>query len=957
MTPPAVKSKSGISREDEAVLSLLTDQVRDSVLKRGMLPLTEVQERGIPVVLSGRNALLISPTGTGKTEAVLIPIFHLMKVSENKKTGFRVLYITPLKALNRDLLERISWWSTDLDISVGIRHGDSPKAERAQQSMQPPNIIVTTPETFQILLVGRRLSSHLKAVDWVIIDEVHELAEEKRGAQLVLGLERLREIKGSDFQIIGLSATVGDPKLLGSFLVGRDREVSIVEAAPEKWIEIDVSFPRPTQEDYERSRETLEHPTVLARLKYIKEQIEQHDSTLLFTNTRATAESLSNKFMLYETKLPLAIHHGSLGTTTRLMAERGLKGGTLKGVVATSSLELGIDIGQVDFVVQYGSPRQSTHLIQRVGRSGHGVGEVSRGVIVAMDEEDLMESVVLRNRALRKDLEAVDLSSKPFDVLAHQIVGYLLTRGRSHIEDLIDLVSRATIYKDLTLEELGSVLDFLRSKYPSILRYDPPSGIVVRGRGTATYEFYYDHLSTIPEVRQYRVIDSNTKDIVGILDEEFVAEKGIQGTKFIMAGRVWVIEAIEEGDVRVMPSDDPTGAVPFWAGEEIPVKFAAARELGTLRREITEMLSRGMSGAEIAEDLGDRMHLEPRLMEEMLSNMRDSVAEKYPVATDKSVVMECWGEKLIFHACNGDQVNSALAKIVGSLLSERDHMVSTSRDPYRIIVDQHVDPGVLLSKLKSLEASQTEELLLSGIESVGMFKRRIIHVGRRFGVIERQADLTSVQVDKLASMLKGTPVFEEAKKELMQKDYDAEKLKVFLSELRSGSLTVEVIEGRELPSPLSRAALRRTETHVDLFPPDRVDKILLRYALARLRSGILTLICTENLDYFETLRVADMTFPLKCPSCGSGYVGVVPDEDAARSVKYRPKSRKSQRVLERARRTALLLYRHRERAAMALVARRVPLKDIESILESSKADEEFTKAVVDAERRLSFRSY
>ncbi|HYA22123.1 MAG TPA: hypothetical protein VEG31_03015, partial [Thermoproteota archaeon] len=596
-------------------------------------------------------------------------------------------------------------------------------------------------------------------------------------------------------------------------------------------------------------------------------------------------------------------------------------------------------------------------LIQRVGRSGHGVGEVSRGVIVAMDEEDLMESIVLRNRALKKDLEPVDLSSKPFDVLAHQIVGYLLTKGRSHIEDLIDLVGRATIYRDLTLEELGSVLDFLRSKYPSILRYDPPSGIVVRGRGTPTYEFYYDHLSTIPEVRQYRVIDSNTKDIVGILDEEFVAEKGIQGTKFIMAGRVWVIEAIEEGDVKVTPSDDPTGAVPFWAGEEIPVKFAAARELGALRREIVEMMSGGVPQKEIVEVLGDRMHLKTELMEEMLPNIRDSVAEKYPVATDRSVVMECWNEKLIFHACNGDQVNSALAKIVGSLLSERDHMVSTSRDPYRIIVDQHVDPSELLSRLKSLNDSQTEELLLSGIESVGMFKRRVIHVGRRFGVIERNADLTSIQVDKLASMLKGTPVFEEAKKELLQKDYDADKLKVFLSELRNGTLTVEVIEGRQLPSPLSRAALRRTETHVDLFPPDRVDKILLRYALARLRSGILTLICAENLDYFETLRVADMTFPLKCPSCGSGYVGVVPDEDAARAVKYRPKSRKSQKVLERARRTALLLYKYREQAAMALVARRVPLKDIESILEPPKSDEEFTKAIVDAERRVSFRSY
>jgi len=944
-------------REDAKVLSLLTDQVRDAVLKRGILPLTEVQERAIPVILRGRNVLLISPTGTGKTEAAMIPVFHMLKVSLDQKRGFKVLYITPLKALNRDLLERISWWSTQLDVSVGIRHGDSPKAERTQQSIQPPDIIVTTPETFQILLVGRRLSSHLRAVKWVIVDEVHELAEDKRGAQLALGLERLRDLKGADFQVIGLSATVGDPELLGRFLAGAEREIEVVEASPEKWIEIDVSFPKPTKEDYDLSRETLEHPAVLSRLRYIEGQIDRHDSTLLFTNTRATAESLSNKFLLYETKLPLAIHHGSLGTTTRLMAERGLKRGTLRGVVATSSLELGIDIGQVDFVVQYGSPRQSTHLIQRVGRSGHGVGEISEGVIVAVDEEDLMESVVLRNRALRKNLEVIDLPVKPLDVLAHQVVGHMLTLGRSHIEDLMDLFRGATIYRDLSHEDMASVLSFLGSKYPMVLRFDPPSGIVTRGRGAATYEFYYDHLSTIPEVRQYRVVDANTKDVIGILDEEFVAEKGMQGTKFIMAGRVWTVDGIEEGEVKVRSSEDPTGAVPFWAGEEIPVKFSAARELGELRGEALSMLSNGISTKEIARALGEKFKLEARLMEEMLSPLQSSYAEGYPVATDKVIVIESWKDKLIVHACNGDQVNSALAKIIGSLLSERDHVVSTGRDPYRVIVDQPVDPVMLLNRLRSLKEEEVEELLLSGIESVGMFKRRIVHVGRRFGVIEREADLTSVQVDKLASLLKGTPVYEEAKKELLQKDYDAERLKSFLAELRDGRVSVEIVEGRDLPSPLARSGLRSAEAHVDLFPPDRVDKILLRYASARLRSGVLTLMCTENMDYYETIRVSEMHFPLKCPSCGSGYVGVVPDEDSARSVKYRPKSKKSRRILERARRTALLLYRHGQRSAMALVARRVPLKEAESILESAKTDEQFVRSIVDAERRLSFARY
>src|SRR5208282_5371752 len=325
------------------------------------------------------------------------------------------------------------------------RHGDTETKERTAQAKNPPDMLIITPETLQAVLTGRVMKQHLRAVRYVIVDEVHELAEDKRGSQLALALERLRWLAMRDFQIIGLSATIGTPEKVARFLVGTTREVTTIQVPVGREIRIQVINPSPTPRDGELAAQLYTHPEVAARLRFMKGLIEKHQSVLLFTNTRAVAEILASRMKIWDVDFPISIHHGSLAKPSRINAERGLKSGELRGLVATSSLELGID-----FVIQYMSPRQVTRLIQRIGRSGHRIGRLADGIIVTLDSDDTLEATVIARRALKEDLESVTIPEQPLDVWAHQIVGRLIQKGRWYVSEIMELVKNAYPYRDLS---------------------------------------------------------------------------------------------------------------------------------------------------------------------------------------------------------------------------------------------------------------------------------------------------------------------------------------------------------------------------------------------------------------------------------------------------------------------------------------------------------------------------
>jgi ATP-dependent Lhr-like helicase len=352
----------------------------------------DVQRLAIPEILNGKNTLVIAPTGTGKTECALLPILH--HLVESKDKGIHALYITPLRALNRDLLNRIEWWCENLEIPVAVRHGDTSSSERAKQSRSPPKFLITTPETLQALFTGKRLREHLKTVKYVIIDELHELLDSKRGVQLALSLERLVNISG-DFQRVALSATIGDPEEAARFIFG-NRNYKIISWYKEKKYEIEVLYPKIEKVDEELSKKLGWSPKVSWSVRKIKDILDRNRTAIIFVNTREMAELLVSRFKNLFPDYPIEIHHSSLSREIRERNEKLLREGILKAIVATSSLELGIDIGHVDVVIQYMSPRQACRLLQRVGRAGHKLKEVSKGVIITLDPDDYAESLAVR---------------------------------------------------------------------------------------------------------------------------------------------------------------------------------------------------------------------------------------------------------------------------------------------------------------------------------------------------------------------------------------------------------------------------------------------------------------------------------------------------------------------------------------------------------------------------------
>ncbi len=373
---------------NEKILKLFYSRFKD---------FNEVQKLAIPEILKGKNTLIIAPTGAGKTEAAVLPVFHkILEIKEKEQPkGILALYITPLRALNRDLLDRLYWWCENLGISIAVRHGDTPQSERAKQSKKPPEFLITTPETFQILFTGKRLREHLKTIGFVIIDELHELLDDKRGVQLSLGLERLVNFAG-EFQRIALSATIGDHELAAKFIFG-NRDYTIVQWYGKKKYKVEVLYPEITREDEDLAKKLGWHPKVVWSIRKIKEILDSVRTAIIFVNTREIAELLASRFKRLYPEYPIEIHHSSLSRGVRERNEKLLKEGKLKAIIATSSLELGIDIGHVDLVIQYMSPRQVTRLVQRVGRAGHKLEEESKGVIITIDPDDYFESLAIKD--------------------------------------------------------------------------------------------------------------------------------------------------------------------------------------------------------------------------------------------------------------------------------------------------------------------------------------------------------------------------------------------------------------------------------------------------------------------------------------------------------------------------------------------------------------------------------
>ncbi|MGB9960441.1 MAG: DEAD/DEAH box helicase [Candidatus Bathyarchaeales archaeon] len=946
----------------ENAFELLVKPVRRLVEQKGFSKPTEPQEKTIPKILEGKNVLLISPTATGKTEAAFLPVLSML-LQEPGVPGIKVLYITPLRALNRDMLERFEWWCNNLDIKLAVRHGDTETKERARQARSPPDVLITTPETLQAILSGWIMRQHLQQVRWVIIDEVHEMADSKRGSQLSLALERLRAMVGRDFQLIGLSATIGSPEKVAQFLVGNGRSVEIVRVPVARKMRLKIVFPKPESEDFRLAEQLYTHPEVAARLRIIRDYISRHKSVLLFTNTRAISEVLASRFKVWDIDFPVSIHHGSLAKPSRIAAERGLKNGELKGLVCTSSLELGIDVGQIDLVIQYMSPRQVTRLIQRVGRSGHRIGHIAEGIIVTMDSDDTLEALAIAKRALKEDLEPVEIPPKPYDVLAHQIAGLLLKQKRLEFNEILEMFRNAYPYADLTLEDVEKILRYMHQRFPRLAWVSFEDKVVLKPRRTkALFEYYFGNLSMIPEEKQYLVIDESSDSAIGVLDEAFMAEYGKPGIKFIIRGSPWRILHISEDKVYVKPVDDPSGAIPSWIGEEIPVPFEVAQEVGHIRGFVEEQMRKGLSPEEIAVKLTMEYPADKEAILSALAETVEQAASGLPLPSDKRVTVEDWGEFVIIHAHFGSLANRALAQLMGQLLSEKiGYGIVVQHDPYRIFVQTmgaaNAEQIVALLKEMSIMGEQAvRDSLTRATVKTGLFKRRMIHVARRFGALEKWADFSSVSLQRLLKSFEGTPIFEEALKEVFTKDLDLERLIHVLGKIRDGEIHVEKVETGGNATPVARVGIERVSMKTDLIPPERMRAVLIESAKARLLNEICNFVCTNCWSYMDMIRVKDLPAKPKCPKCGSTALGLLKVEEEKIMPLVEKKGEKLTKGEEKLRRqavqTAHLIAKYGKAAAVALCARKVQPSDVKEVLEKESAlSDKFYELVLEAERK------
>ncbi len=958
-----------VKKDSKDVFGLFVKPIRRMIEQRGFSSPTEPQEKTIPKILEGKNVLLISPTATGKTEAAMLPVLNMLLLTPERPVGIKVLYITPLRALNRDMLDRLQWWCNNLDIKLSVRHGDTETKERTRQARSPPDVLITTPETLQAILPGWIMRQHLRQVRWVIVDEVHELADSKRGSQLSLALERLRRITGKEFQMIGLSATIGSPEKVAQFLVGNGRPVEIVRVPVARLMKLHILFPKPSHEDSELAAALFTHPEVAARLRVIRRCIEEQRSVLLFTNTRAISEVLASRFKVWDIDFPVSIHHGSLAKPSRIAAEKGLKEGDLKGLVCTSSLELGIDIGRIDMVIQYMSPRQATRLIQRVGRSGHRIGRMAHGLIITMDSDDTLEAMAIARRAYKEELEPVVIPEKPYDALAHQIIGLLIRKKRWYFYEIYELFKKAYPYADLSLEDVQKVLTYMHTRFPRLAWVSFEDMIAIKPRRTkALYEYYFGNLSMIPDEKQYLVVDQSSDSAVGVLDEAFMAEHGKPGVKFIIRGSPWNIISVYADKVYVKAVDDPTGAIPSWIGEQIPVPFKVAQEVGAIRGFVEKQLQKGTKPEQIAEQLSKRYPADKDTIARALQETIEHVNLGCMVPTDKRVVLEDWEDFVIIQANFGSLTNRALAQMLGHLLTDKTgYTVAVQHDPYRIFIQTMGAANServigLINELKMMPKPAVQNMLTRAAVRTGLFKRRIIHVARRFGALKKWVDFSTVSLRSLVKSFEGSAIYDEALKEVFMKDLDLQHLLHVLSQLRKGEIEVVKLEPQDAVTPVARVGIERVSMKTDLIPPERMKRILIESAKVRLLNEVRVFICTNCWDYIEMIRLKDLPDKPTCPRCGSASLGVLRrgEEQIRVLVDKRGEklTKREQRWREQALRTAELLASYGKPAAVALAGRKLRVSDVTEIFWKEKGlTDNLFELIIEAERNALKRRF
>lgn len=792
---------------------------------------TESQKLSIMDVHKGNNILISSPTGSGKTlTAFLSIISQLTMLSDMDKLEDKVycIYISPLKALDNDIeknideplreIEKIA--GKELGIRKAVRTGDTTQYERTKMLKKPPHILITTPETLSILLCAPKFREKIQDVGYVIIDEIHSLADNKRGVHLSLTLERLQNLAGK-FTRIGLSATVSPLEKVAHYLVGsQDGEVRDCKIVDVNYLkQLDMKVLSPVDDIINSDPKEINNATY----KLLDELIQAHKTTLIFTNTRSGTESvvfnLKKRFKDRYNDTNIMTHHSSLSKESRLETEDKLKNGELKVVVSSTSLELGIDIGYIDLVILISSPKSVSRALQRIGRSGHKLHEKSKGRIIVVDRDDLVECSLILKNAIEGKIDEIHIPENCLDVLAQHIYGIAI-ESRQDIDTIYDLVKRSYCYRDLSINDYLSVLSYLAGEYTDLEdRYvyakiwaDYDTNMFGK-RGKLARMLYSTNIGTIPDRSSARVKCAG--QIVGHVEEDFM-EKLQKGDTFVLGGKIYRFNYARGMTLNVTPSSGPP-SIPSWFSEQLPLSFDLALEIQRFRALMEGKLQYGRSKEEIMDFIHEFLYVDYNAANSIYEYFREQYLYAV-IPSNKKLLIEHYkgfGNRkfVVFHTCFGRRVNDALSRAVAYILAKkykRDIMISISDNGFYLSSEGKIGG---LEAFQDLTSENIEEILIKAIDKTetlaGRFRHcagRALMILRRYKGKEKSVSRQHIKGKILLNFVKeideNFSILKEARREVIEDFMDLKNAKRVLKMIESGQLEIKQIN-TIIPSPFS----------------------------------------------------------------------------------------------------------------------------------------------------------
>ncbi|MGH9972698.1 MAG: DEAD/DEAH box helicase [Nitrososphaeraceae archaeon] len=907
-------------------MSVIERQIIESFKDEGFQNLTKIQSISIPVIARMKNCLLVAPTGSGKTEASIIPIFSLLENDRDNKINLTdnnaiiVLYITPLRALNNDVLRRIINYAKKRNLDAQIRHGDTTRTARQKLIIKPPHILITTPESLGIILTHEKLKSYLKHLRWVIVDEVHELIGNERGTHLTVSLERLENISSHNVVRIGLSATVGNLKDAANFISGTNRKCAILVDNTIRKYDIDVKYLKGSISNVAKFV-----------IKYLKDN-KICGSILLFTNTRDEAEYIGTTIRNLN-DIPIEVHHGSLSRETREETEIKLREGLTSIVVCTSSLELGLDIGSVELVIHYGSSKQVSKLVQRIGRSRHVNFKSAKGLIIASSGDDELECLSIINRMKKRSIEIQDPHTDALDVVSHHLIGFVISTSEpKKLDEVYQIITRAYPFRSLSfsdIEQCAVLLDSFK-----IIKYDPINKTYARR--IKSYKYYFENISTIPNIVKFEVMDVIRKKRIGTLDQQFIGEFGERGNVFILKGTQWRIVSVDDNKLQVNVEQvfgSPIN-IPHWIGEMIPVDYETAVEVGKLRNKVLND-----SNIKVESEIKNTL-------------------QKIPIIPDsKNIVLESVINRnaVVVHSTFGTKINNTLSSLFSTFLASYvGHLVETKSDPYRILLSSSVRLSRINIEKVFYDEYDVEAILITSLSNTYNLNWRVWMVSKKFGLVDKNAIYDKRLARFIYERYSKTPISKESIRELIHDKYDVESTQEILRKIRNREITIHWLD-LSLFSPLAQGIVEHHSKSSS--SPLSIERGVLELIKERLDKTKHRLICIRCGKWERLVETREIMESISCKVCGSRLITTTFSSDYELSkiilnkLKGSETNPEQNHKFERAWKTASLINNFGKKALTVLSGYGIGVETAARILRNYVDDENLYKNIYDAERQ------